>query len=312
MKMKGKNITKKLLLLMVPLTLTQFNYKRFSRKIDALQLTSQTIDEAYDNYVENEQIVQIKHDTHQERIAADTHVHNTIKVSDTTNLQLSLPDDSQYPFTFSGCLMVKDDNQLLPEWLAYHYTFLPLRHLIIAVDPMSYTRIEGVVEKFRSIGMKIMLFTGNEYFVDGRWFETQLKNFDPKNHTIDHRYKFLMQRQNNFYSRCFRILHKKGFRHTMILDSDEFLTFNQEWSKTYSYNESSPEGVPDVPSHVGRQNETLAHWIESGADPILTNFESEEYEGCIILPRYLISSRESTLDEMSSFVEDGFNASFYQ
>ena len=222
-----------------------------------------------------------------------------------------IPDDSQYPFTFSGCLMVKDDNQILPEWLAYHYTFLPLRHLIIAVDPMSYTRVEGLVEKFRSIGMKIMLMTGNEYFVDGNWYNNQLKNFDPRNHTKEHRYQFLMHRQSSFYSRCFRILHKNGFNHTMILDSDEFFTFNQEWDKTYSYNESSSSGIPDIPSHVGKQNETLAHWIDSGADPILSKLSSEEHRGCIVIPRVLVSSIESTFEETAGHVEDGFNASYF-
>ena len=29
-----------------------------------------------------------------------------------------------YPFTFGACLLIKDDNQILPEWLAYHYTVL--------------------------------------------------------------------------------------------------------------------------------------------------------------------------------------------
>ena len=220
-------------------------------------------------------------------------------------------DDSQYPFTFSGCLMVKDDNQLLPEWLAYQYTFLPLRHLIIAVDPMSYTRVEGLVDKFRSIGMKIMLMTGNEYFVDGPWHKNTFRYFDPKNHTKEHHFAFLMQRQNTFYERCFQILQKKGFNYTITLDSDEFFTYNQEWDKTYSYNESSSEGIPDVPSLVGKQNETLAHWIDSGADPIFDNLQNIEYEGCIVLPRVLVSSIESTVEETAGHLEEGFNASYF-
>jgi len=38
---------------------------------------------------------------------------------------------------FSGCLLIKDMNHLLPEWLAYHYTVLPMHRLILAVDPVS-------------------------------------------------------------------------------------------------------------------------------------------------------------------------------
>lgn len=36
-------------------------------------------------------------------------------------------DDPKPPFFFSACLLIKDNNIILPEWLAYHYTVLPLR-----------------------------------------------------------------------------------------------------------------------------------------------------------------------------------------
>ena len=42
--------------------------------------------------------------------------------------------------SWSACLLLKDNNIILPEWLAYHYTVLPLRRLIVAVDPSSKTR----------------------------------------------------------------------------------------------------------------------------------------------------------------------------
>lgn len=258
-------------------------------------------------------VVEIE-ETHK-REETDANVDRRTPIESHKDGPIVVRDDSQqtYPFTFSGCLMVKDDNQLLPEWLAYHYTFLPLRHLIIAVDPLSYTRVEGVVDKFRSIGMKIMLITGNKYFADGGWSGSKFEYFDPKIHTREHQYDFLMQRQASFYNYCFRTFHKQGFNHTMILDSDEFFTFNQEWNKTYSYNESSPVGIPDVPTHVGKQNETLAHWIDSGADPIFSHFNSKEHEGCMVIPRVLVSSNESTSEEMSGYhhVEDGFNASYF-
>jgi len=48
-----------------------------------------------------------------------------------------LPDSFSFPF--SACLIIKDDNIILPEWMAYHYTILPLRRLIVGVDVMSYT-----------------------------------------------------------------------------------------------------------------------------------------------------------------------------
>ena len=66
-----------------------------------------------------------------------------------------LENDKNFPFTFSACLLVKDDNQLLPEWLAYHYTVMPLRRLIVGVDPLSLTRVEPILDKYRELGMDI-------------------------------------------------------------------------------------------------------------------------------------------------------------
>jgi hypothetical protein len=59
------------------------------------------------------------------------------------------------PFNFSACLMLKDQNKILPEWLAYHYEVLPLRRLIIGVDPFSETSPDTIVQAFHEIGMEI-------------------------------------------------------------------------------------------------------------------------------------------------------------
>lgn len=217
---------------------------------------------------------------------------------------------SKYPFTFAGCLIVKDDNQLLPEWLAYHYTVMPLRHLIIAADPLSYTRVERVVENFRSIGMKIKLVTGNEYWYDGVWSGNKLENFDPKNHTTESRFKIYVHRQSSFYTRCLRTLHRQDFKHVMTLDTDEFFTYNQEW-KIEPDGNTSPELNSKVPKHVGKQNETLAHWIDSGIDPIFSNLYTDKHHGCIVMPRVLVSPEESPAGKTQMYLEDGFNASYY-
>ena len=53
----------------------------------------------------------------------------------------------------AACLLVNDENPRLPEWLAYHYHVLPLRHLTVAVDPASRSspaeilgRWEGLID----------------------------------------------------------------------------------------------------------------------------------------------------------------------
>ena len=37
------------------------------------------------------------------------------------------------------CLLIKDDNDILAEWIAYHYHVFRMRRLIVAVDPESET-----------------------------------------------------------------------------------------------------------------------------------------------------------------------------
>jgi hypothetical protein len=49
----------------------------------------------------------------------------------------------------SACLLVMDDTIKLTEWLAYHYTVLPLSHLIVAIDPASV--LENEINKVLSL-----------------------------------------------------------------------------------------------------------------------------------------------------------------
>ena len=50
-----------------------------------------------------------------------------------TPRQQSLSDES----SFAACMLIKDDNEILSEWIAYHYFVLKLRKIIIAIDPLS-------------------------------------------------------------------------------------------------------------------------------------------------------------------------------
>lgn len=54
--------------------------------------------------------------------------------------------------TMSACLLVMDDTIKLTEWLAYHYTVLPLSHLIVALDPATVleTEIRKVLQLWKT------------------------------------------------------------------------------------------------------------------------------------------------------------------
>ena len=78
-----------------------------------------------------------------------------------------LGDDDE-SLTFSGCLLIKDQNDILPEWLTYHWTVLPLRRLIVAVDPLSITDPTPFLDLYKSLGMNITVWKNDSiYWKDG-------------------------------------------------------------------------------------------------------------------------------------------------
>lgn len=60
------------------------------------------------------------------------------------------PPPARGPMSSSSsfCLLIKDDNDILPEWIAYHYHVMNMRRLIVAVDPDSETSPGDVLEKW--------------------------------------------------------------------------------------------------------------------------------------------------------------------
>uniref|UniRef100_A0A7S1BBQ3 Uncharacterized protein n=1 Tax=Corethron hystrix TaxID=216773 RepID=A0A7S1BBQ3_9STRA len=161
---------------------------------------------------------------------------------------------------FSACMLVKDDNTILPEWLAYHYVSLPLRHLVVTVDPNSRTTPESVL---RTWGM------GSEYDPSGRDGEDERGKFPRMNiemwtdadvfpdKTPLQRRKFAdlsglsMEeakerhriRQPKFMDLCMQHHKRAGRKWVILADSDEYVTFSpsdendgeSEWSNRVNW-----------------------------------------------------------------------------
>ena len=63
------------------------------------------------------------------------------------------------PGRLSACLVLKDDNHWLIEWLGYHYHVLPLRELIVVKDPTSKTSPDTIFQRWKG---RIDIETWNE------------------------------------------------------------------------------------------------------------------------------------------------------
>ena len=67
----------------------------------------------------------------------------------------------------AACLLVLDDTIRLTEWLAYHYTVLPLSNLIVAVDPKSslrsIERMNELASRWEPLGLRITFWYQDEW-----------------------------------------------------------------------------------------------------------------------------------------------------
>ena len=86
--------------------------------------------------------------------------------------QLAALDDNA---TFSACLLIKDDNAILSEWIAYHYHTVNLRHLVVAVDPSSIESPASILNRWRqNTDLKVNYWNDTDYmpesFIDAGYF----------------------------------------------------------------------------------------------------------------------------------------------
>jgi hypothetical protein len=254
-----------------------------------------------------------------ETMESDEPVAETVTIVSKNSTEL-FPKD---PFTFSGCLLIKDANQLLPEWLAYHYTVLPLRRLIVAVDPLSLTQPDTIFDSFREIGMNITVWKDDWFIWEGRLSFTK-NNYLKPNSTSDEKFKRHRYRQATFNARCTQALRREGRTWTMIIDPDEYLSFNyhvldeevmcdgkkkdrKQCHKDYVksiQDGTHPRGrLPEQGSNV-----TIAQFIASGIDPMYNNSGRKH---CVCFSRVNVGSKESTVDQIYKQVPSGFNATLF-
>eukprot|EP00547_Thalassionema_nitzschioides_P009735 CAMPEP_0194225608 /NCGR_PEP_ID=MMETSP0156-20130528/39986_1 /TAXON_ID=33649 /ORGANISM="Thalassionema nitzschioides, Strain L26-B" /LENGTH=562 /DNA_ID=CAMNT_0038957627 /DNA_START=55 /DNA_END=1740 /DNA_ORIENTATION=- len=139
------------------------------------------------------------------------------------------------PFTWAACLIARDENMALPEWLAYHMQVLPLERLIIALDPHSITDPRPILAQFQKyLDLHYTVWTVDDYFAEGvgEWQKWNFTHEVFKNGTTlkmgDERLVHaLIWRQKVFYRDCLNFLKSENkWSWTMIIDADEYLTYH--------------------------------------------------------------------------------------
>lgn len=133
--------------------------------------------------------------------------------------------------TVSACLLIKDDNDILHEWISYHYFSLRLRHLVIAVDPQSIHSPLPILEQWKA-HLRIENWSDTDFMPS--YFQKYKK--PPRQFMEDpsrlprnisqteylqistHRY-----RQRVFLSQCLQHLQSQGATWVMHIDTDEYV-----------------------------------------------------------------------------------------
>ena len=163
--------------------------------------------------------------------------------TNTTSFPNSTFQPSGEPYDFAACLLMKDDNVILPEWLAYHYQVLPLRHLIIGLDPFSLTSPNKIVEEYRKEGMDITIWNEDNFIFNGknRWNRRVFAN-----NSHDDKVAGYLWRQRAFMTRCIQEFNRRGVRWTTFIDTDEYLVYNHyhQESEDYKVRLVRPRTIP--------------------------------------------------------------------
>lgn len=61
------------------------------------------------------------------------------------------------------CLLIKDDNDILSEWVAYHYHVFSMRRLIVAVDPDSKQNPRDVLQPYFKLNLNFTVWQDSDY-----------------------------------------------------------------------------------------------------------------------------------------------------
>jgi Glycosyl transferase family 2 len=210
--------------------------------------------------------------------------------------------------SFSACLLIKDDNDILNEWIAYHYFVLKLRHLIVAIDPLSSQSPTTVLQKWSNLtDLEIVEWVDPDYMPaeflstgrTPRRYMQKASDFPSMSMSTlleisNHRY-----RQRVFLAQCMKA--NRALNHSWVIhiDTDEYVVP----SKLLRQMRPGSLTVPpmDEPGSVLKLLQDAVSKTSS-----LLNYP------CISMLRVLFGSVESSNEEREHLVPESFNSSAFE
>jgi len=142
-------------------------------------------------------------------------------------------DNSNVKQGIGMCVLMKDDLNKLSEWLAYHYHNLPLRHLVVAIDPDSVTSPVAILDKWQALTlMDYELWQDQNFITKEKIISRTQRKLDalgPNTSPEDQETTMLLlhrERQLEFILQCSLNFKRNNIQWVAHVDTDEFITFN--------------------------------------------------------------------------------------
>ena len=226
---------------------------------------------------------------------------------------------------FGACLLVKDDNDLLYEWIAYHYTIMPLRFLVVGVDVNSTQDPSDVLQRWRDADTDLQYWVLNAsefdiYTTDAsnrkqRRRQQQTVVSKNRNRTFlqeekDREHHALITRQKGFVTMCSRLLKEQGVRWTTYIDSDEFVVPNiltpedklltVDGSDHYSIRNESLRIRGQLLQPIGSASSSSTTVL----DVLLQMQSAEMVQACYTVPRLIVGALENQTCPEAQSVKD--------
>jgi hypothetical protein len=221
------------------------------------------------------------------------------------NRKLDTPNGADDSDAMAACLLVKDDNHWLIEWIAYHYITLPLRYLVIAVDPDSFTSPDQIIQRWNISYIDIRLWKNSDYMdhdliakrLRQRAITNSLKNKEQQMRRLA---QANADRHTRFISKCSQYHKSRGRKWVAHLDVNEYVVFNnnipRQPTELKSYNHSIQQNTP-IRSLMSTDNVTVLQVMSQIAKEFRPQWSDK---GCIAMSSFLFGPRETGDIDMKS------------
>jgi hypothetical protein len=210
-------------------------------------------------------------------------------VKTTSKVQLLAPPVVDDGKSFGACLIIMDDNHFLTEWLAYHYHTLPLKRLIVAIDPRSSTSPTSILDRYRSRGLMNITEWHETDFMPPHLLGRHAKLSHDDQEGLLQLYVF---RQIHFYNKCMAVLEMENRTWTAMIDTDEYILPNPFADSKFRLQSTENRTIYDLL----QANPTI--------HPMMNN-------GCVSMHRLQFGYQESKASQVQQLVPEGWSGMDY-